>query len=262
MLFLATFTGCKGDGTNGAADSLTEKRVTVERTIRLTEKRDSPFYDIKIDLAYFTPLQDETAKRMNQQIIRYVMDTTDISPKEAVRLYINDLYNEYRSEMLDFYLEDLKENKGNTETMRNYNYAYHLETDVDKGYKGVVCYKMEGYRYSAGAHGVNMYKYFNFDNNGNNLTLADIFETGFEKELLRILVQELMKKFHVTTTEALKEKGVVDVSQLFVTENFELEDDEIEFVYNEYEIAPYCMGAIKVDIDYKDIKHILKEEWR
>lgn len=260
-LCTASLVGCGQGETNNAA-SLTEKRVKVERTIRLTEEGDSPFYDIKIDLVYFTPLQDETANRMNQQIIRYVMDTTDISPKEAVRVYINTLNNEYRSEMLDFYLEELKENGGNTSTMGNYNYAYHLETEVERGYKGVVCYEMEGYRYSAGAHGVNKYKYFNFDRNGYVLTLDDIFEDGYEDKLLQVLIKELMEKFHVSTVEALKEKGFVDVSQLYVTENFELEDDEMKFVYNEYEIAPYCMGAIKVDVDYKNIKNLMKKEWR
>jgi hypothetical protein len=262
VLSLASVTGCTDSTGRHTAESLTTKTVTVERTIRLTDSPNSPFYDIKIDLTYFTPLQDEIARRMNQKIVRYVMDTTDLSPKEATRVYINQLYNDYRREMLDFYLADLKENNGDVSGLPNYNYAYHLDTEVNNGYKGTIVYKLEGYRYSAGAHGINMHQYLNFDKDGNTLSLTDIFEEGFETELLRIVTQELMKKFHVTTTEALRDKGFVDATQLYVTENFELDDDEIEFVYNEYEIAPYCMGTIKVDIDYKDIKHLMKKEWR
>jgi hypothetical protein len=253
---------CNGSIATGTTDELTEKRVKVERTVRLTDDPNSPFYDIRIDLAYFTPLQNEVANRMNRQIIRLVMDTTDLSPKEATRVYINKLQNEYRDEMLDFYLADLKENNGDTSTLPNYNYAYHLDTEVEKGYKDVLCYKMDGYRYSAGAHGINFHQYINFDKEGNPLTLSDIFHEGYEEELLSILTRELMDKFHVTSTQALQEKGFVDANQLYVTDNFQLEDDEIEFVYNEYEIAPYSMGTVKVDIDYKDIKHLMKKEWR
>jgi hypothetical protein len=211
---------CNGSIATGTTDELTEKRVKVERTVRLTDDPNSPFYDI------------------------------------------NKLQNEYRDEMLDFYLADLKENNGDTSTLPNYNYAYHLDTEVEKGYKDVLCYKMDGYRYSAGAHGINFHQYINFDKEGNPLTLSDIFHEGYEEELLSILTRELMDKFHVTSTQALQEKGFVDANQLYVTDNFQLEDDEIEFVYNEYEIAPYSMGTVKVDIDYKDIKHLMKKEWR
>ena len=96
------------------------------------------------------------------------------------------------------------------------------------------------------------------DDDINQLTLSDIFATGYEQPLKDVLLKALKAKTGCTTLTALRNKGYLYSMDIFPSENFILGEETITFVYNPYEIAPYAMGSTELIIPYSDVDKILK----
>jgi Protein of unknown function (DUF3298) len=62
----------------------------------------------------------------------------------------------------------------------------------------------------------------------------------------------------LTKSEELIEKGFFDLSDLKPNNNFLITQNGITYGFNEYEIAPYYMGLIKVSLSNSKITHILR----
>ena len=92
---------------------------------------------------------------------------------------------------------------------------------------------------------------------GKILKLSDVFVPGYEQGLEDLIVEKLCKQYEVKDLKGLQEKGLFVGIDPYVTENFILDDGEITFIYCDSEIAPHAMGEIKVELDEKDMKHIL-----
>ena len=45
---------------------------------------------------------------------------------------------------------------------------------------------------------------------------------------------------------------------MFISNNFILDTEKIVFIYNKYEIAPYAVGDIMIDVTYEELKDLLK----
>ena len=69
-----------------------------------------------------------------------------------------------------------------------------------------------------------------------------------------------MKDHNVSTYEGLLEQGFFNIEDIFPNNNFWLDNEGIHYAFNQYEIAPYVMGVIKVDIPYEDLKDILRTD--
>ena len=100
----------------------------------------------------------------------------------------------------------------------------------------------------------------NFDAlSGKQLTLSDVFVPGYETRLTELLTEKLMNIADVKTIEELKAKDYLFSMDMFPSENFILGSDEITFIYNAYEIAPYAMGRTEINVEYSEIKDLLKK---
>ena len=98
-------------------------------------------------------------------------------------------------------------------------------------------YRIEEYTYSGGAHGSTKISVGTLDREtGRQLTLNDVFG----KDHLAVLESELRKSVIVKIGEENIQSPVKP------TENFYLASDGWHFVYNEYEIACYAIGAVEV----------------
>ena len=112
-----------------------------------------------------------------------------------------------------------------------------------------------------GTHGGHLHKYLVFDlKTGLLLKEADIFKEGYKNELNLIILNKIAEQNEVKTAEELVELGFFGAVELNSNDNFLLNENGITYLYNEYEIAPYVMGATTVFIPYKELKNILKEQ--
>ena len=84
----------------------------------------------------------------------------------------------------------------------------------------------------------------NFDNQtGELLTLSDLFVPGYRTALDEKLLEALLKQTEAKDLDDLHNKGYLYSMDMFVPENYIVGDDEVTFVYNPYEIAPYARAG-------------------
>lgn len=108
-------------------------------------------------------------------------------------------------------------------------------------------YRIEEYTYSGGAHGSTKVSVGTLDREtGRQLTLNDVFG----KDGLATLETELRKAVIAKIGEENIQSPVKPI------ENFYLAADGWHFVYNEYEIACYAIGAIEVVVPRQPIASI------
>ena len=70
-----------------------------------------------------------------------------------------------------------------------------------------------------------------------------------------------MKDQNAHSLEELHKKGILEMTDMFISNNFALREDSIEFYYNEYDIAPYASGACTICVSYEDVKDVISAKW-
>lgn len=111
-------------------------------------------------------------------------------------------------------------------------------------------YEVMTYTYTGGAHGGTLARYVTYDFASSAVVnAANAFTAGSDSLLLAAITSQLCSDYRVNTPAGLRATGI-DISELTVTPNFYFDDYEIVFVYNQYEIAPYAMGIIKVRVPF------------
>ncbi|MBS1493892.1 MAG: DUF3298 domain-containing protein [Bacteroidetes bacterium] len=124
----------------------------------------------------------------------------------------------------------------------------------------ILCLQNTSESYLGGAHGAYNVAYTNFDmRNGNILKTKDIFIKGYEKTLNKLIEERIRKHFEMKPNENLVEGGLFE-NKVSFNDNFAIKKDGIEFLYNQYEIAPYAMGVIEIKLSYKDLDAILNKD--
>ena len=103
--------------------------------------------------------------------------------------------------------------------------------------------------YTGGAHSNSTTRAFVFDlNDGNLVTLDDLFVPDFNDILTDILNQHVAESVSEEDLEAMFE------SPISPTGNYILTSDSITFIYNPYEIGPYSIGTPSITVPIKEFK--------
>ncbi len=232
------------------------KSVQIAEQVPLMPDTLSPTCNINIDFNYAVN-EDSVAYYINREIVKTAFGYEALSPEAGVDSFVAHYTHNYIHDLLPYYKEDKESGK---EGMGWYNYYYHLKTDVQKGKEGVLNYIMEMNSYEGGAHGNQINTYLNFyAESGKLITLDDLFGSGYETSLNILLLKALMEKVGVTSMEALQEKGYLLWTSIYPSKNFLLRSNDIEFLYNAYEIAPYVVGVTVLKIPYDELADMLKK---
>ena len=78
-----------------------------------------------------------------------------------------------------------------------------------------------------------------------------------QQELQELLLEKLMKMNQARSLEDLHKRGILEMSDMFISNNFALREDSIEFYYNEYDIAPYAYGAFSICLSYEEVQKLM-----
>lgn len=156
---------------------------------------------------------------------------------------MNDLVNDYRTENLPMLeIEGLQDS--------SLSWADYTEGRFTASRENVVSYTAVKYTYSGGAHGMTSEVAYNFDRKtGDAITEEEFFKDGYVPALTKLLTRHL--------PESLESPS--DTSYLFLKEiepngNFSITDTGITYIFNQYEIAPYSMGIIRISIPWEEIE--------
>lgn len=116
----------------------------------------------------------------------------------------------------------------------------------------VMVFDIYSYRYPEGAaHGDFDNTYVNYDLlKGKVLTMADIFKSGYEEQLLKL----------IRAKAAERQDLLVKPEDVKIPSNFRITDEGIDFVYSIYEITPYSSGEPSVSFYAPELNDILSAE--
>lgn len=265
MLALMT-SGCDGVSSYGYNPF---PNISIKEEAHLTEDKSSPFCDFTIDYSYVNEKRDSIASIINRETQRQLLgeDYADLSPEAALDSFKNVYIRDYREATEEFYRADGIKDE-NYSLPRWYERTYTLMTFAEEGREGIINISANYFEDMSGPHPNQYGRWLNFDSNtGKLLTSEDVFldeaRTEIEQKLIqKILLQqaELYPKENIETLENLREKGILEYTNIYIPDNFLLTKDKVSFLFNRYDIAPYSVGEIVIDMTYEEIGHCLKGE--
>ena len=263
FLLLCTLFSCKK--TAQISTKIVFDSIVIKDQIPLLETNDTtlPFADVKISFTYPVKFGNkEDLARLQQIFIGTFFNSLHLdtlSPQEAVKAYVSGYKEEYKSLSNTYYSEKSRLPKGEI-PMWYWYYMYNTNKVMFQN-DSLLSYAVEYSDYTGGAHGSHRITYTNIDL-GDLVTISeeDIFVPNYKKPLTDIIINRLMAKNNVTVPDSLIGIGFFNLDEVFPNNNFWLDDKGIHYSYNQYEIAPYSMGVIDVDIPYEDLSAILKPD--
>ena len=247
---------CVGCNSNNSV-TVTFEKAKVSKEVALSADADAPSCNVALEVDFATGNNAETAKAINDAIEKRLFNMSGLTMQQAVDSFASQYTRDYKQNLAPLYAQD------NEDELKRawYEYNYSIDTETKEGRDdAVVVYLITLDYYEGGAHGINQQLVMNFDKlSGKQLTLQDVFVPGYEARLTELLLEKLMGLADAKNMEELKAKDYLFSMDMFPSENFILGKDNITFIYNAYEIAPYAMGMTELEVSYDEVSGILKK---
>lgn len=235
--------------------------IVVTQHIPLLQVNDTtlPYADVNISFTYPVKFRNSESLVRLQQIFQgtFFGDSNydTLLPQEAVDQYLKEYTDRYQS-LSNYYYEDKARIEGKMPSW----YWYFMNNSNKILFKSdsILSYAVEYSDYEGGAHGSYRITYTNIDlNELVTLTEEDLFVPGYFNPLTEKIVDQLMKDFDAEVADSLLMKGFFTIEDIVPNNNFWLDGENINYSYNQYEIAPYAMGVIDVSVPYTELTDIL-----
>lgn len=267
MMLLSTWlSGC------GIVEKYNEspyKHIFKEEEAHLTEDASSPFCDFSIDYTYLDEEGDSIATLINRTIQDEFLGNAYASliPEEAVDSFMNVYIRDYRRETGELYQADRSKVASEEEIPAWYNQTYSMVTFIEEGHGGTINVSANVFVDTGGAHPNQWSRWLNFDfESGKLLTKDDVFLASAKTDIERILLDhlilmqaELYPDESLKTLEDLQQKGFLQLTNMYIPDNFLLRKEGVSFLFNRYDIAPYSAGEIVIEVPYEEIGYCLKQ---
>lgn len=234
-------TGCRDSKTEQAELSWDSASLCIEEPIAPGE---TLCYQIKYELDTLAD-GSELARRLSAVLRDSVLCAPGYgSVLEAMAASADSIKAEWNAELAEAYEPELE-----WKEMLQFYYTidgYPLEENQED----VLTYQTTTDCYLGGAHGSYVVHYYNFDKkSGKLLGIEDVIPAEKEMLVLMAMEEQLCADWDAKDLEDLQEQtGITSLGELYLTNNFCLRNDSIEFLFNQYEIAPYAAGLISVTI--------------
>lgn len=158
----------------------------------------------------------------------------------------------------DFYRKFTEANRDIIASGHSFNWETLIDSYISINTNGILVYRADNYAYTGGAHGIGITRLMVFDTEAMKpLELKEIFESGYEEKLQKLLEQKYRSTYFLEKDQPLSEAGLFE-DHIPVSENFWLTSNSIGFYYNPYELAPYAMGAITISLPYNEVLPLMK----
>ncbi len=260
--FLLSMVGCSNIGSKEQRNDITFDSISVEQTYHLLENPENPNCNLEIKFVYPTHLGDASllAELQKQFVSTYFGENYEsLLPEEAVKRYTDDYIAAYKDLESDFQ-EDLSK-ADDRPVGAWYSYYEMSQNEIDFNERGILCYTVSFENYTGGAHGAHAYNHHVIDlKTAKPLTEADIFVENYEEMLAQILVDQIAKQNNVANNKELENIGFFSIDEIFPNGNFRVDETGITYSFNEYEIAAYVVGVTHVQLPYKEIRHLLRDD--
>ena len=246
-----------------ATNDIAFDSIHIIKEVHLLDDLKAPHCHLEMNFSYPIKYENkETLKNLTDYIIlnTFGENYRGLTPKDAVRQYTKDYLKAYR-ELDNDYKTDLK--RASKELPIGSWYSYYENSFIDYTFnqKGLLSFVVIFENYTGGAHGSNTSTNCVFDlHSGQPISEKDIFKEGYEKDLSKLIIKDLVRQNDLTDKKELEKVGFFSVEEIYPNDNFLVSKKGLTYTYNEYEITPYAMSKITVNLPFKDLKPLLKDE--
>jgi len=179
------------------------------------------------------------------------------SPAELAEVYkfVQDIKNEFLKE----YGKLTKDQADKLYIKAEDPYEMTVTTKIETSAK-TVSYIIQTYQYTGGAHGGTSVSTFTYDKEGKLVTLDNVLESNY----LEVIASQARDYFYINLGE-YKNQTMIDEGSKATKENYSawyILDDEIVFIFGEYQVGPYVLGIQEFRIDKAKIQNILKPSYK
>lgn len=261
LIAAGLISSCNSMGGKSEKSDVVYDSIVVKKQIPLLHENDTtlPFADVNVSFTYPVKFRDEASLARLQEIFKGTffgsVEFGSMTPEIAMDEYIGRYSERYKS-LSNMYYEDKARLGGEMPVW----YWYYMNTHNKIVFQddSLLSYAVEYSDYEGGAHGSYRITYTNIHlNKLVTLTEEDLFIPDYYKPLTEKIVQSLMQSYGVNEPDSLLAKGFFTIEDIVPNNNFWLNEEGIHYTYNQYEIAPYAMGAIDVMIPYAQLEDIL-----
>lgn len=254
-LLILSVASCNSKGKSMRPDKFDTLRFSYSWSL-IDGDTTSPSYEGDIVFIYLNSQDSLRARTVNDSIMKSAFDITGLTPQAALDSFLKKEHEEFISQRED-YLKAVEKD----EPAASYYRRLLLSAMVEPGRNSEWNYTLSNYRYTGGAHGDMAFTHFNFDSiSGHNITMDEAFGANYQKPLGEKILQAIYKKEGASSIAQLNAKGyLIQQGNLPLPQNFFLQKDSVEFMYNHYEIACYAKGIVEVKLSYDELKGLLKE---
>lgn len=251
VLAVLMMAGCADQG-KGKKNSQGQKGIEIE-TVRHSargELHDGSEDALTLEMSIEWPeggMEAEALKNMQREITGLIFgsdaQTTDL--EYAIRQHCDSSIEFYREENSP-YLDD-----DDQEWAYTFQWYEKIEGRFTPPYDGMISYINCMSGYSGGAHGMDTRNAIVLDEKtGRRISETEIFKPGYEQWLTRALRANLL--ISVEDPELLFETDIVPNGNFFVS------DKGMTYIYGRYEVGPYVLGIVEVNIPWDELSSIMK----
>lgn len=254
--------GCNTGTRKVAENDVAFDSISVEKSYHLLDNPSNPNCNLQIKFVFPAKYADsEILKRIQEQFVAayFGENYEGLTPKEAVAKYTEDYLAMYKELEPDYEAELGKADEQPVGAWYSY---YEMSSDnVSYNRNDLISYTVNFENYTGGAHGAHTYNNHVLDlKTGIPLTEQDIFVENYQDSLAKMLVDQIAKENNVSDPKELENIGFFSVDEIFPNNNFLIDETGITYTFNEYEIAAYVVGAINVQLSYKELQFLLKKD--
>ena len=251
IIALLSLSACVDKG-----DKYAFQYITFKNTIPYTQGKEHPSctFDMNVLKAHGTDTL--FADAFNRDISEFMFDKRTTDVRGAMISFIDSVINLFKEDNR----EQIRYAKEEGFEPRDIDYEFVLNTEVHYGnHKDIIGHFINYYQYTGGAHGGTFITCRNYRlEDGSVVTLDNYFKPGYEKVLIPILERLLLQEAGCDSRDELDEHGFFSDEPMFVPENFEIKQDTIDFIFNQYDIAPYARGIITLSVPEDEILEIIR----
>ena len=254
MLSAFLLYACGGKST-ASFEGMEFDSIVIDTVAKLGKAENAPSCQLRLSIQY---AKGKNAQKFNDTLLRSGILVPDYFSLSDEKMSVKAIVDSFACRFVADYLRDYGTlYQADMAHADSYRYDLKVTTSTHNGGDDILNYVANIYTFGGGAHGINQTLVRNFDmKTCHMLTLEDVFIS--DVAIKDMIVEKLIKQFDVDSFDQLKEMFIFADGQVYVPDNFILEDDKVTFIYCEDEIAPHEIGEIRVEFDKSDLKSYMR----
>lgn len=217
------------------------QHYSFKETLPYKRGQEHPCYTFDVKAIYACGYDSVFNDGFNRDISEFLFDTATTDVRAAMISCIDRRIDNFR---------EYHEN----------DFEYFLRTEIGYGnHKDIINCDINIYEYWGGAHGGTVVACRNYHiEDGSVVTQDEYFMPGYKEALIPVLDSLLLIHAGVTDRSQLDDNGYFSMQPMYVPEYFRIREDSIDFIFNQYEIAPYSTGVTTLTVAESDIRDLIR----